>query len=151
MPQRGDLKKILILGSGPIVIGQACEFDYSGTQACKALRKAGYEIILINSNPASIMTDPEIANKTYIEPLTPEIVSQIIPKENFKEFTFNFLGMISSKPKKSLKIIKNLVNSEENLKKSLKKERQEFYKLLDSENKKIGIKSFLNKTKPNWK
>ena len=81
MPQRGDLKKILILGSGPIVIGQACEFDYSGTQACKALRKAGYEIILINSNPASIMTDPDIANKTYIEPLTPEIVSQIILKE----------------------------------------------------------------------
>ena len=81
MPQRSDLKRILILGSGPIVIGQACEFDYSGTQACKALRKAGYEIILINSNPASIMTDPEIANKTYIEPLTPEIVSQIILKE----------------------------------------------------------------------
>ncbi len=81
MPQRGDLKKILILGSGPIVIGQACEFDYSGTQACKALRKAGYEIILINSNPASIMTDPEIASKTYIEPLTSEIVSQIILKE----------------------------------------------------------------------
>ncbi|MDC3041119.1 carbamoyl-phosphate synthase large subunit, partial [Prochlorococcus sp. AH-736-B08] len=81
MPQRGDLKRILILGSGPIVIGQACEFDYSGTQACKALRKAGYEIILINSNPASIMTDPEIANKTYIEPLTTEIVSQIILKE----------------------------------------------------------------------
>jgi len=81
MPQRGDLKKILILGSGPIVIGQACEFDYSGTQACKALRKAGYEIILINSNPASIMTDPEIASKTYIEPLTTEIVSQIILQE----------------------------------------------------------------------
>ncbi len=81
MPQRGDLKRILVLGSGPIVIGQACEFDYSGTQACKALRKAGYEIILINSNPASIMTDPEIANKTYIEPLTKEIVSQIILKE----------------------------------------------------------------------
>ncbi len=81
MPQRGDLKKILILGSGPIVIGQACEFDYSGTQACKALRNAGYEIVLINSNPASIMTDPDIANKTYIEPLTPEIVSQIILRE----------------------------------------------------------------------
>ncbi len=81
MPQRGDIKKILILGSGPIVIGQACEFDYSGTQACKVLRKAGYEIILINSNPASIMTDPDIANKTYIEPLTSEIVSQIILKE----------------------------------------------------------------------
>jgi len=81
MPQRGDLKKILIFGSGPIVIGQACEFDYSGTQACKALRNAGYEIVLINSNPASIMTDPEIASKTYIEPLTPEIVSQIILRE----------------------------------------------------------------------
>ena len=81
MPQRGDLTKILILGSGPIVIGQACEFDYSGTQACKALRNAGYEIVLINSNPASIMTDPEIASKTYIEPLTPEIVSQIILRE----------------------------------------------------------------------
>ena len=77
MPQRGDLKRILILGSGPIVIGQACEFDYSGTQACKALRKAGYEIILINSNPASIMTDPEIASKrsspscTHNSPIAP--------------------------------------------------------------------------------
>ena len=79
------------------------------------------------------------------------IVSQIIPKENFKEFTLNFLNTISSKPKKSLQVIKYLVNSEDNLKKSLIKERQEFYKLLDSENKKIGIKSFLNKTKPNWK
>ena len=79
------------------------------------------------------------------------IVSQIIPKENFKEFTLNFLNKISSKPKKSLQIIKNLVNSEENLKKTLKKERQEFFKLLDSDNKIIGIKSFLNKTKPNWK
>jgi len=68
MPQRGDLKKILILGSGPIVIGQACEFDNSGTQACKDLRNAGYENIIVNSNPASIMTDPEIASKTYIEP-----------------------------------------------------------------------------------
>ncbi len=81
MPQRGDLKKILIIGSGPIVIGQACEFDYSGTQACKALRNAGYEVILINSNPASIMTDPEVANSTYIEPLTKEVVSKIILKE----------------------------------------------------------------------
>ena len=81
MPKRTDIKKILIIGAGPIVIGQACEFDYSGTQACKALRNAGYEIVLINSNPASIMTDPDIANKTYIEPLTPEIVSQIILRE----------------------------------------------------------------------
>ena len=77
--------KILILGSGPIVIGQACEFDYSGTQV-KVLRKAGYEIILINSNPASIMTDPDIASKTYIEPLTAEIVSQIISKKNLMRF-----------------------------------------------------------------
>ena len=81
MPQRGDIKRILIIGSGPIVIGQACEFDYSGTQACKALKEVGYEIILVNSNPASIMTDPEIAHKTYIEPLTTEILSKIILKE----------------------------------------------------------------------
>ena len=79
------------------------------------------------------------------------IVSQIVPKENFKDFTNNFLNKISSKPKKSLQIIKSLINSEENLKKTLKKERNEFYKLLDSDNKKIGIESFLNKTKPNWK
>ena len=81
MPQRGDIKRILIIGSGPIVIGQACEFDYSGTQACKALKEVGYEIILVNSNPASIMTDPEIAHRTYIEPLTTEILSKIILKE----------------------------------------------------------------------
>jgi carbamoyl-phosphate synthase large subunit len=81
MPRRNDLKKILLLGSGPIVIGQACEFDYSGTQACKALREEGYEVILINSNPASIMTDPNMADKTYIEPLIPEIVEKIIAKE----------------------------------------------------------------------
>ena len=81
MPKRKDLKKILVVGAGPIIIGQACEFDYSGTQACKALRNAGYEIVLINSNPASIMTDPDIASKTYIEPLTTEIVSQIILRE----------------------------------------------------------------------
>src|SRR5687768_17851158 len=70
MPKRTDIHKILIIGSGPIVIGQACEFDYSGTQACKALRQEGYEIVLVNSNPATIMTDPETANITYIEPLT---------------------------------------------------------------------------------
>ncbi len=81
MPRRDDLHKILLLGSGPIVIGQACEFDYSGTQACKALREEGYEVILVNSNPASIMTDPEMANRTYIEPLTPEIVEKVIVKE----------------------------------------------------------------------
>ena len=81
MPRRSDLRRILLLGSGPIVIGQACEFDYSGTQACKALRAEGYEVILINSNPASIMTDPEMADRTYIEPLTPDVVTQVIEKE----------------------------------------------------------------------
>lgn len=79
--KRTDLKKIMILGAGPIVIGQACEFDYSGTQACKALREEGYEVILINSNPATIMTDPETANRTYIAPMTPELVEQVIEKE----------------------------------------------------------------------
>src|SRR5688572_1216014 len=82
MPKRTDIHKILIIGSGPIVIGQACEFDYSGTQACKALRQEGYEIVLVNSNPATIMTDPETANVTYIEPLTVEAVSAIIRKEH---------------------------------------------------------------------
>src|SRR5438309_1175923 len=81
MPKRTDIKKILIIGSGPIVIGQACEFDYSGTQACKALREEGYQIVLINSNPATIMTDPELADKTYIEPLTPEYVAAIVGHE----------------------------------------------------------------------
>jgi carbamoyl-phosphate synthase large subunit len=81
MPRRKDLRKILLLGSGPIVIGQGCEFDYSGTQACKALREEGYEVILVNSNPATIMTDPETANRTYIEPLTPELVEKVIETE----------------------------------------------------------------------
>lgn len=81
MPRRNDLKKILLIGSGPIVIGQGCEFDYSGTQACKALRDEGYEVVLINSNPATIMTDPETADRTYIEPLTPELVEKVIAKE----------------------------------------------------------------------
>ena len=81
MPKRTDIHKILIIGSGPIVIGQACEFDYSGTQACKALRQEGYEIVLVNSNPATIMTDPETADTTYVEPLTPEAVAEIIRRE----------------------------------------------------------------------
>ena len=81
MPRRKDLKKILVIGAGPIIIGQACEFDYSGTQACKALREEGYKVILINSNPATIMTDPEIADKTYIEPITTKILESIIKKE----------------------------------------------------------------------
>ena len=75
MPRRDDIKKILLIGSGPIIIGQACEFDYSGTQACKALREEGYEVVLVNSNPATIMTDPSQADSTYIEPLTREIVA----------------------------------------------------------------------------
>jgi len=81
MGKRHDIKKILIIGSGPIIIGQACEFDYSGTQACKALREEGYEVILVNSNPATIMTDPEMAHRTYIEPITPDVVARIIEQE----------------------------------------------------------------------
>ncbi|MDJ0772687.1 MAG: carbamoyl-phosphate synthase large subunit [Mastigocoleus sp. MO_167.B18] len=81
MPRRDDIRKILLLGSGPIIIGQACEFDYSGTQACKALREEGYEVVLVNSNPATIMTDPETAERTYIEPLTPLLVEKVIAKE----------------------------------------------------------------------
>ena len=81
MPKRNDIKSILVVGAGPIIIGQACEFDYSGTQACKALREEGYRVILINSNPATIMTDPDTADAVYIEPITPEIVTKIIAKE----------------------------------------------------------------------
>src|SRR5919112_2026508 len=81
MPRRTDIHKILIIGSGPIVIGQACEFDYSGTQACKALRAEGFETVLVNSNPATIMTDPETADRTYVEPLTVETVAAIIRRE----------------------------------------------------------------------
>ena len=81
MPRRTDIKSILIIGAGPIVIGQACEFDYSGTQACKALKEEGFRVILVNSNPATIMTDPELADATYIEPITPEVVAKIIAKE----------------------------------------------------------------------
>src|SRR3972149_2422122 len=81
MPKRTDIKSILIIGAGPIVIGQACEFDYSGTQASKALKAEGYRIILVNSNPATIMTDPDLADATYIEPITAEVVAKIIEKE----------------------------------------------------------------------
>src|SRR6201997_3900174 len=80
MPKRTDIESILIIGAGPIIIGQACEFDYSGAQACKALREEGYRVILVNSNPATIMTDPGLADATYIEPITPEIVERIIEK-----------------------------------------------------------------------
>src|SRR5688572_30394125 len=81
MPRRADLHRILVIGSGPIVIGQAAEFDYSGTQAARALREEGYEVILVNSNPATIMTDPEIADRTYIEPVTPDFVEMVIERE----------------------------------------------------------------------
>src|ERR1700739_1983899 len=81
MPKRTDIQSIMIIGAGPIVIGQACEFDYSGAQACKALRAEGYRVILVNSNPATIMTDPGLADATYIEPITPEFVEKIIARE----------------------------------------------------------------------
>ncbi len=81
MPKRTDIHSVLIIGAGPIIIGQACEFDYSGTQACKALKEEGYRVILVNSNPATIMTDPEFADRTYIEPITPECVEKIIVRE----------------------------------------------------------------------
>src|SRR5919198_236047 len=81
MPKRTDIDSILVIGSGPIVIGQACEFDYSGTQACKALVREGYRVVLVNSNPATIMTDPEFAHATYVEPLTPESVLSVIERE----------------------------------------------------------------------
>ena len=81
MPKRTDISSILIIGAGPIVIGQACEFDYSGTQAVKALKEEGYRVILVNSNPATIMTDPDMAHRTYVEPITPEVVAKIIEKE----------------------------------------------------------------------
>ncbi|MEZ5683709.1 MAG: carbamoyl phosphate synthase large subunit, partial [Novosphingobium sp.] len=81
MPKRTDISSILVIGAGPIVIGQACEFDYSGTQAIKALKEEGYRVVLVNSNPATIMTDPDMADATYVEPITPEVVARIIEKE----------------------------------------------------------------------
>jgi len=81
MPKRLDIRKILVIGSGPIVIGQACEFDYSGTQALKALKEEGYQVILVNSNPATIMTDPELSDRVYVEPLTPDFLERIIETE----------------------------------------------------------------------
>ena len=81
MPKRTDIQKILLIGSGPIVIGQGCEFDYSGVQACKVLKQDGFEVVLVNSNPATVMTDPELADRTYIEPLTCDILHEIIRRE----------------------------------------------------------------------
>ena len=90
MAKREDIQKILIIGSGPIVIGQACEFDYSGVQGCKALKSEGYKVVLVNSNPATIMTDPEMADRTYIEPLVPEILEKIIEREATRCFASHF-------------------------------------------------------------
>ena len=81
MPRRNDIHRILLIGSGPIVIGQACEFDYSGTQACRALKEEGYEVVLVNSNPATIMTDPDLADRTYVEPITVEVLEAIIERD----------------------------------------------------------------------
>ena len=81
MPKRTDIKSVMVIGSGPIIIGQACEFDYSGTQACRVLKEEGLRVVLVNSNPATIMTDPEFADATYVEPITPEVVTSIIAKE----------------------------------------------------------------------
>ena len=92
MPKRTDIQKVMIIGSGPIVIGQACEFDYSGTQACKALRSLGYEIVLVNSNPATIMTDPGTADHTYIEPLNAERMEQII-RDTVKRLSASIPGI----------------------------------------------------------
>src|SRR6266498_4638709 len=93
MPKRTDIHSVLIIGAGPILIGQACEFDYSGTQACKALNEEGYRVVLVNSNPATIMTDPEFADRTYIEPITPEAVEKIIVRE--KEEIQKLVGQVS--------------------------------------------------------
>ena len=93
MPKRKDIKKILVVGAGAIIIGQDCEFDYSGTKACKALKDEGYKVILINSNPATIMTDPDVAHKTYIEPITLEVLEKIC-QEIFKLLTSLFLIIV---------------------------------------------------------
>ena len=90
MPKRTDIKTILLIGSGPIVIGQACEFDYSGTQAVKTLKEEGYRVVLINSNPATIMTDPEFADRTYIEPIKEDVIAKIIKAENQSALYYSF-------------------------------------------------------------
>ena len=92
MPKRQDIKKILLIGSGPIVIGQACEFDYSGTQALKALKEEGYEVVLVNSNPATIMTDPELSSKVYVEPLNTDFLERIIELERPAPFSLRWAG-----------------------------------------------------------
>src|SRR3982751_2692531 len=96
MPKRTDIKSIMVIGAGPIVIGQACEFDYSGVQACKALKDEGYRVILINSNPATIMTDPGLVDATYIEPITPDMVARIIEKEKTEAITRRTSGQTAN-------------------------------------------------------
>src|ERR1700724_4273778 len=98
MPKRTDISSILIIGAGPIVIGQACEFDYSGVQACKALRAEGYRIVLVNSNPATIMTDPDVADATYIEPITVDMVTKIIARERPRGLLPTMGGRTALKP-----------------------------------------------------
>ena len=114
MPKRNDIKKIMIIGAGPIVIGQACEFDYSGAQACKALKEEGYKIILVNSNPATIMTDPDLADSTYIEPLNVEMLEKIISIEKPDALLSTMGGQTALNLSIELKKKKFLVNSEYN-------------------------------------
>ena len=112
MPKRNDIKKIMIIGAGPIVIGQACEFDYSGAQACKALKEEGYKIILVNSNPATIMTDPDLADSTYIEPLNIEMLEKIISKEKPDALLSTMGGQTALNLSIELKKKRYLVNME---------------------------------------
>src|SRR6201982_3964412 len=99
MPRRNDIAKILVIGSGPIVIGESAEFDYSGTQACKALKSEGYEVVLVNSNPATIMTDPELADRTYVEPLTVEFVAAVIERQRPDAVLATLGGEAASRPR----------------------------------------------------
>jgi len=108
MPKRKDLKKILVVGAGPIIIGQACEFDYSGTQACKALRDEGYKVVLINSNPATIMTDPDVADKTYIEPITLEVLEKILKKYKIELIGANSKAISNAEDRKKFR--KNMLD-----------------------------------------
>src|SRR3954466_8821585 len=102
MPRRNDIESVLVIGSGPIIIGQASEFDYSGTQACRVLRDEGLRVILVNSNPATIMTDPEIADATYVEPITPEVVRAVIARERPDALLATLGGQTALNPVKAL-------------------------------------------------
>ncbi len=115
MPKRTDIKSILLLGAGPIVIGQACEFDYSGTQACKALREEGYRIILVNSNPATIMTDPDMADAIYIEPIDWQTVEKIIEKDDTTDSSLSFIWDMGVLPPDDPRIVSTMEDIEKNL------------------------------------